>query len=274
MGGKVDKLIERLAVKPGKRIRLKNIDASDTSGLKDKEEAAELLAKNTTRMGELQHLLYAENTRSLLIIFQAMDSGGKDGTIRHVMTGVNPQGCRVVSFKAPSAEELDYGFLWRIHRAIPPKGEIGIFNRSHYEDVLVVRVHNIVPKKIWQARYEQINAFEKLLCDSGMVIIKFFLHISKDEQKQRLQERLDDPSKHWKFDPSDLSEREHWDDYMEAYEDVFEKCNTKCAPWYIIPANKKWFRNLAVSQIIVETLESLDMQYPEPKNGVASLKVD
>jgi len=194
-----------------------------------------------------------------------MDAGGKDGTVRHVMFGVNPQGCNVTSFKVPSAEESAHDFLWRIHKAAPPKGMIGIFNRSHYEDVLVARVHNLVPKEVWSTRYEHINSFEKMLVDSGTVILKFFLHISKAEQKKRLQSRLKDDSKHWKFSESDVQEREYWDDYTEVYEDAIKKCSTEWAPWYIVPANKKWYRDLVVGETIVKRLKDLGMKYPELK---------
>jgi PPK2 family polyphosphate:nucleotide phosphotransferase len=190
-----------------------------------------------------------------------MDAAGKDGTIKKVMSGVNPQGCRVSSFKAPTPEELSHDFLWRIHEEAPPRGYIGLFNRSHYEDVLIVRVHKLVSEKIWRGRYEHINNFEKLLADSGVTILKFFLHISKDEQKERLQKRLDNKDKNWKFNPGDLKERELWDDYMAAYEDAINKCNTPYAPWHVVPANKKWYRNLVISERLVEALESLEMKF-------------
>jgi len=261
---KLKNLDEKFIVKPGCKVDLSRYDPEYTAGFKDKEQTQELLTKNQLRLRELQYLLYAHNRYALLVILQAMDAGGKDGTIRHVMYGVNPQACKVTSFKKPSAEELDHDFLWRIHKAVPPKGEIGIFNRSHYEDVLVVRVHNIVPQKIWSKRYKQINDFEQILATSNVKILKFFLHISKKEQKQRFQKRLDNPNKNWKMNPKDLEERKLWDKYTEAYEAVFNKCSTKYAPWFIIPSNKKWFRNLVISQIIVETLEKLDMEFPKP----------
>ncbi len=213
---------------------------------------------------ELQRVLWAEGKHSLLIVLQAMDAGGKDGTIRHVFRGVNPQGCQVTSFKVPTKEELSHDYLWRIHKATPRRGYMGIFNRSHYEDVLVVRVHDLVPPEIWKQRYEQINHFEKLLADTGTTILKFFLHISKEEQKERFQARLDDPSKNWKFSMGDVEERGHWDDYMLAFEEALSRCSTPWAPWYVIPANRKWYRNVAVSNIIIETLEGLGMQYPPP----------
>lgn len=252
-----------IKVKPNQRVKLADIDLEDTGGL-EKQAAKERLAKNIERLSELQEVLYAEGKHGLLIVLQAMDAGGKDGTIRSIMSGVNPQGVSVTSFKAPTAVELAHDFLWRVHERVPLRGMIGIFNRSHYEDVLVVRVKNLVSKAIWQTRYDHINDFEQLLVDSGVTILKFYLHISKEEQKKRLQARLDQPQKRWKFNPADLGERERWDDYMRAFEDVFEKCSTKAAPWYIVPANKKWYRNVVISETIIKTLESLDMKFPEP----------
>ncbi len=252
-----------IKVKPNQKIKLAEIDPAASGNLK-KADAKELLAQNIERMAELQNVLYAEGKHALLIVLQAMDAGGKDGTIRSIMSGINPQGVRVTSFKAPTPEELAHDFLWRVHQTVPPRGMIGLFNRSHYEDVLVVRVKNLAPPKVWQTRYEHINNFEQLLTDSGVTILKFYLHISKEEQKERLQARLDEPDKRWKFNPGDLGERERWDDYMQAFEDVFEKCSPKAAPWYIVPANKKWYRNVVISETIVKTLESLDMKYPEP----------
>ena len=254
---------DQYRVEPGKSVTLRKIDAGETKGVKDKAEAQDLLTANIERLSQLQYELYAEDRRSLLIVLQGMDTAGKDGTIRHVMTGVNPQGCKVHSFKAPSANELDHGFLWRIHQRVPPRGEIGIFNRSHYEDVLVVRVHSIVPKKIWSKRYEQINRFEKNLVESGTTILKFFIYIDKDEQRERLQARLDDPEKHWKFNPGDLEERKLWDDYIEAYEETLTRCSKPSAPWFVIPANRKWYRDLVVSGIIVETLEKMKLKMPK-----------
>ncbi len=269
-----EKMSEVLLVEPGKSFNIAKWDADFTAQYKDKEKAVEILEKNRKRLGELQYTLYAENKHSLLIILQGMDASGKDGTIRHVMYGVNPQVCSVTSFKAPTSEELDHDFLWRIHNAVPPRGEIGIFNRSHYEDVLIVRVHDLVPKTVWSTRYEQINDFEKMLSKNNVTILKFFLHISKDEQKERLQERLNDPTKNWKMNPEDLKERELWDDYQKAYEVAIEKCSTKYAPWYIIPANKKWFRNIAVSEIIIETLENLKMKFPKPDFDPSTVVVE
>jgi PPK2 family polyphosphate:nucleotide phosphotransferase len=265
-------LTKRLRVSPGSKVRLADWDADDTAGVK-KEKAEELLERNVKRMGELEYRLYAEGRQSLLIVLQGMDAAGKDGTIRHVMTGLNPQSCRVTAFKVPSAEERSRDFLWRIHKAVPARGEIGIFNRSHYEDVLVVRVHNLAPKEIWSARYEQINHFEKFLTLNGTRVLKFFLHISKDEQRRRLVSRVDDPAKNWKITPADAAERRCWKDYHRAYEDALGHCSTKDAPWFIIPANKKWFRNLAVSQIIVEALEEMDPRLPKPPPDLAQIVI-
>ena len=268
------KLAKRFVVEPGAKLKLDERDPEDTAGIGGKDEAEEQVAKNASRLAELQYLLYADNRRALLVVLQAMDAGGKDGTIRHVISAFNPQGCRVTPFKVPSAEEADHDYLWRVHQAVPPKGEIGVFNRSHYEDVLVVRVHNLVPKGVWSKRYDQINAFEKLLSDNGIQIVKFFLHISKDEQKKRFQQRLEDPTKHWKLSAGDFAERKRWDDYMKAYEDALGRCSTECAPWYVIPANKKWFCHLAVSEILVSTLEALDMKFPEPTLDVSKVKLE
>ena len=256
------------------RIRLADCDPDDTADYTSKKDARKALKGVTRRLTELQYLLYAENKRGLLIVLQGMDASGKDGTIRHVMRGVNPQGTRVTSFKKPSVEELDHDFLWRIHRAMPRRGDIGIFNRSHYEDVLVVRVHDLVPERVWSERYDQINAFEKNLADNGIVILKFFLHISKEEQKKRFEDRLANPTRHWKISPADFEERQFWDQYTEAFEEVLTRCSTECAPWYVIPANRKWFRNLAVASIIVERLESLDMRFPEPSFDVSKIRID
>lgn len=255
------------------KVDLSAYDPDDCFGLGDKADAQDRLDKYHARLAELQELLYAENKRSLLIVLQAMDAGGKDGTIRHVMSSVNPQGCRVASFKAPTAEESAHDFLWRVHKVTPRRGEIGIFNRSHYEDVLIVRVHKLAPKDVWSKRYDQINEFEATLAASGVHILKFFLHISRQEQLKRFKERLDDPKKHWKISPTDFQERAYWDQYMKAYADAIGRCSTRHAPWFIIPSNEKWFRSLAISKIIVETLESLDMKYPEPAFDVSKIKV-
>jgi len=263
-------LREKLLLRPDTRITLADRDPGETLGL-DKEAAAEKTEKNIARLDELQYLMYAEHRRALLVVLQGMDGAGKDGTIRHVMRGLNPQGCRVTSFKAPSAEEANHDFLWRVHRAVPPSGEVAIFNRSHYEDVLAARVRKLVPKAVWTRRYDHINRFEQLLADSDIVIAKFFLHISKDEQRRRFEERLRDPTKQWKLSPSDLEDRTHWDDYVTAYQDALTRCSTSEAPWFIVPADKKWFRNFAVSRILVETLEALDMRFPKPTVDVSRI---
>ena len=267
------KLGKQFMVKSHTRLRLGEFDPDDTAGFEKGDKAQAQLEKNIARMDELQYRLYAESRRALLIVLQGMDASGKDGTVRHVMSGLNPQGCRVTSFKVPSAEEAKHDFLWRIHQAVPAQGEIGIFNRSHYEDVLVVRVHDLVPKSVWSARYDEINTFEKLLSENGVTILKFFLHISKEEQKERLEERLKDPARNWKISPADLKERERWGDYIKAYEAVLKKCSTPAAPWFVIPSNKKWFRNLAVSQIIVETLEQMNPKIPKATFDISKLRV-
>ena len=267
-------LSRRLRVKPGAQVDLADIDPAGTHGFEKGRDLEAALAKNIARIDELQYLMYAEHRRALLVVLQGIDASGKDGTIRHVMTGFNPQGCRVTPFKAPTPEELAHDFLWRIHHVVPGKGDVAIFNRSHYEDVLVVRVHELVPAPIWKRRYDQINDFERYLAENGVVIVKFFLHISKDEQKRRLERRIEDSTRQWKVALSDFEERKRWKEYQRAYEDAITKCNTKEAPWYVIPADKKWFRNLAVSQVLVETLEALDMRFPKPTVDLASLKLD
>ncbi len=265
-------LRERFEVKPGKKFRLRDRDPEDTAHVPDKDIAEAIQLKNTQKLIDLHDLLYAEQKHALLILLQGMDAAGKDGTIKHVMSGVNPSGCTVTSFKVPTAEEAAHDFLWRIHKAVPQKGYIGIFNRSQYEDVLVTRVHKMIPEKVWKSRYDRINDFEELLAENHVVLLKFFLHIDKDEQKRRFESRKDEPSKNWKISPADRREREFWDDYQAAYQDALEKCSTKFAPWYVIPANKKWFRNLAVSQIIVDALEELKMKYPVRQSALKSGK--
>ena len=237
----------------GKKVSLKDFDPSHSFKLK-KADAPPLLEKCHEELGELQELLYAAGHNGVLIVLQGMDTSGKDGTISHVMSNINPQGCRVTSFKAPTSDELSHDFLWRVHANTPGKGMMGIFNRSHYEDVLIVRVHNLLPEANWRANYEHINNFESLLAGTGTIIMKFFLHISKDEQAERLKAREDDVDKRWKINASDYKERQFWDDYQQAYEDLLEKCSTERAPWFIVPADRKWFRNLAIAQTIVETL--------------------
>jgi PPK2 family polyphosphate:nucleotide phosphotransferase len=264
--------IKKLMVVPGGKVKLKDWDPDDTLGWEKGHKAKASTQEAIDSLDRLQYLLYAEHKRALLIMLQGIDASGKDGTIRHVMTGCDPQGCLVTAFKKPSAEELAHDFLWRVHKAVPEYGNIGIFNRSLYEDVLVVRVHNLVPKDVWSKRYDQINKFEGFLHDNNVHILKFFLHISKDEQKKRFQERLDDPDRLWKVSQADFDERKLWDDYIGAYEDVLTKCSTPHAPWFIIPANKKWFRNLAVSHIIGQTLEDMHMKFPAPSIDVKKLK--
>ena len=264
--------VKKFKVDSNSRVKLDEIDASYKGEKEDKDSAQAELEKNTQRLHDLQYLMYAENKCSLLIVLQGMDAAGKDGIIDHVLTVMNPQGCRVYGFKTPSAEELAHDYLWRIHQAAPRKGYVSVFNRSHYEDVLVVRVHNLVPKEVWSKRYDEINAFERQLFDNGTHILKFYLHIDKEEQLARFKQRLDDPNRHWKISESDYAEREYWQDYERAYEDAISKCSTDYAPWFIIPSNHKWFRNLVVSQILVNTLESLNMKFPQPTANIAEIK--
>jgi len=263
---------KEFVVEPGKKVKLDDIDAGYKGHHEDKASAQDELLRNSKRLGELQYLLYAESNHSLLIVLQALDAGGKDGTINHVLSAMNPQGCSVSGFKAPSPEEASHDFLWRIHKETPTRGHVTVFNRSHYEDVLVVRVHKLVPKEVWSERYDAINTFEKELTDNGTHVVKFYLHIDRDEQLSRFKDRLEDPNRQWKISEADYSEREFWDDYIAAYEDAISKCSTAHAPWYIIPANHKWFRNLAVSQILVETLESLNMSLPPPRVNLAEIR--
>ena len=250
-------------------VDLRTTDPSDRGAYSgDRKQAKRLQKQLTKRLEELQELLYAEGRHKVLIVLQAMDAGGKDGTIRSVFDGTNPQGVKVASFKKPSSIEMAHDYLWRVHHHTPGRGEIAIFNRSHYEDVLVVRVNNLVLPEIWEKRYEQIVQFEKMLADEGTIIRKFFLHISKDEQKERFEARLSEPSKNWKFSLGDLKVREQWESYMEAYDAVLNRTSSEEAPWYVIPANRKWYRNLVISQILVDTLESLDMRYPDPEESL------
>jgi len=265
---------DRYRVRPGK-ADLHRFDPDDRSAFDgDKQEGKERIAFLNRRLEELQEALYAEGKHRLLIVLQALDAGGKDGTIRSVFDGVNPQGVRVTCFKAPTAAELAHDFLWRVHPHVPRNGEIAIFNRSHYEDVLVVRVHGLVPKERWRARYAHIVAFEQMLVDEGSHVLKFFLHISKDEQRKRLQERIDDEKKRWKFNAKDLEERAHWDDYTQAYEEALAATSTEHAPWYVVPANRNWYRDLVVSEVIVEALESMRIRLPDADPSVLSLKVE
>jgi PPK2 family polyphosphate:nucleotide phosphotransferase len=264
--------LQRFKVQPGVRVKLKDVDPGFTDGYKNHEAADEEIVQFQKRLRELQELLYALQRHSLLICLQAVDTGGKDGTISHVLGAMNPQGCRVAAFRHPSAEELAHDFLWRAHRAAPASGQVVIFNRSHYEDVLVVRVHNLVAEEVWTHRYDQINAFEKGLVEHDTHILKFYLHISKEEQLERFKERLDDPNKQWKISAADYQERQFWNDYVSAYEDALSQCSTEHAPWFVVPANHKWFRNLAVARIVVEYLETLNMKYPKPTVDIEHIR--
>lgn len=266
------KFSKELIVKPGEKVRLSKYDADDTLGWHKGHKMEASLENALQRIDNLQYRLGAERKQALLIVLQGLDTAGKDGTIRHVMTGMNPQGCKVTSFKVPTTEEAAHDFLWRVHKAVPELGEVGIFNRSHYEDVLVVRVHKLVPKEVWSERYDQINQFESILAANGVRILKFFLHISKDEQRKRLMQRIDDPGRQWKISEADFHERKFWNDYTDAYEHAIAKCSTEDAPWFIIPSNKKWFRNLAVSHVIAETLEDMNPKFPPPTVDVSKIK--
>lgn len=263
-----------LQLKPGASCKLSELDAEAGSDRFDKESAETRVAENARVIAGLAQRLYAERKQAILLVLQGMDTSGKDGTIRTIMKGVNPQSCQVVSFKKPTEEELDHDFLWRVHNQVPRKGNIGIFNRSHYEDVLIVRVHQLVPEKVWSKRYDQINEFEELLSESGTRIIKCFLHITKEEQRKRLQARIDDPEDHWKFNPLDLAERKHWDAYQRAYEEAIQRCNTANAPWYIIPSDRKWYRNLVVSQLLRSQLEELKPEFPPSQTAFEGLVVE
>src|SRR5215468_5241538 len=265
----------KFRIQPGTRVHLAKRDPADKSAVPaSKAERLARLAELTPRIDTLQDLLYAERRHKVLVVLQGMDTAGKDGTIRHVFSTVDPLGVRAVSFRAPVGEELEHDFLWRVHRQVPRLGEMVIFNRSHYEDVLIVRVHKGIARDECQRRYEHINGFERTLTENGMTILKFFLHISQDEQRQRLQERLDNPTKHWKFNPSDLQERKHWDAYMQAYEEAIAATSTDCAPWYVVPSDSKSTRNLIVSSILLEQLEALKMQYPRPAEDYTGMVVE
>jgi PPK2 family polyphosphate:nucleotide phosphotransferase len=273
---RLGKLAKPFRITDGERFRLRDIDPGDTLqfGSEDKPRAGKALAMGIEAMAELQGMLYAQDRWAVLLVFQAMDAAGKDGTIKHVMSGVNPQGCEVYSFKAPSEEELDHEYLWRSMKSLPQRGRIGIFNRSYYEETLVVRVHpellakqklpaEVITKDIWKERYQDIRSFERYLTRNGIVLRKFFLHVSKKEQKRRFLERLEDPAKNWKFSTNDTKERKFWDDYMKAYEDAIRHTATKDAPWYVVPADNKWFTRVVVAAAVVETLGSLGLSYPE-----------
>jgi PPK2 family polyphosphate:nucleotide phosphotransferase len=263
----------RFRVEPGTRMRLAEVDPDESEHYGRKKDVNEELRRHRDRISDLQARLYGEQRRSLLIVLQAMDTGGKDGTIKGVFQGVNPQGCQVWSFKAPSNEEAAHDFLWRYHQKAPSKGMIHIFNRSHYEDVLIVRVKDLVPESVWRPRYEAINQFEYALTSDGVTVLKFFLHISRDEQKRRLESRLADPDKRWKFSSNDLKERAYWDDYQAAFEDAVNECSTSYAPWYVVPANKKWYRNLVVARTIADTLEAMSPRFPAAERGLDKVEI-
>ncbi len=263
--------MKNFQVAPGSKVRLSHFDPGFI-GKHTPESASLATDKNKQRLKDLQELLYAEHKHSLLVCLQAIDAGGKDGTIRHVFGAMNPQGCKVATFRPPCDHERNHDFLWRAHRDAPACGDVTIFNRSHYEDVLIERVRGLVPKSVWSKRYAQINDMERILSENGTHILKFFLHISKDEQLKRFQERLADPTKHWKISEADYTERARWDEYMDAFDAMLSKCSTDHAPWHIIPADNKWFRDLAVSQITADTMESLDMQYPPPQADLKKIK--
>lgn len=254
------------------KIKLKHFDPNFSDGL-DKKEVREETERLHRRIGELQHLLYANARCALVVMFQGMDAAGKDSSVRNLLIDVNPAGVETANFKEPSREELAHDFLWRIHKAIPRYGNIGIFNRSHYEDVLVVRVQKIVPKEIWQQRYKQINAFEKVLFENRVILLKFFLHLSKEEQAVRFQDRLENPAKNWEFSSSDLVSRSHWDEYQQAFEDMLNECSTRICPWHVVPADRKWYRDYMVAKTVVDTLEDLKMRWPKPKEDLSKIKI-
>ncbi len=264
--------IDHFRVKPGKGLDLADIDPEITHFWEssDKDGGKQYAAALNSELEELQELLWAEGKHRVLVVLQAMDAGGKDSTIKHVFDGVNPSGVRVAAFKKPSSLELSHDYLWRIHSEVPGNGELVIFNRSHYEDVLVVRVEELVPAKRWEKRYDHIVNFEQMLADEGTTIIKIFLHISKEEQRERFQARLDEADKNWKFEPADMQARSRWDDYQDAFQDALQRTSTESAPWYVVPANRKWYRNIVVSEIIIQTLKALKMRYPEASPDVAS----
>jgi PPK2 family polyphosphate:nucleotide phosphotransferase len=270
-----DKDAKRWRIEPGAKVDLTTFDPKDLSGAPGDQDATEAAtAELLTKLEDLQNRLWAESKQALLVVLQAMDGGGKDGTIKKVFGGVNPQGCRVAAFKEPTPVELAHDFLWRVHQVVPKHGEIAIFNRSHYEDVLIVRVHDIVPKKVWKERYELINGFERTLTASGTTVVKFFLHISKDEQADRFRKRVENPDKRWKFRTGDLAERKLWDQYQEAYGDAIGKTATEAAPWYLVPADHKWFRDWVVSTVLVETLERMNPTFPEPEEDLSKIVIE
>lgn len=266
-------MVQPIKLEAGTKVRLAGFDPADCGGW-EKAAALARVEQNVARLDEWAYRLYAENRRALLIVLQGMDTSGKDGVIRKVLTGINPQVCQVTSFKQPSEEEADHDFLWRIHRAVPRRGNVGIFNRSQYEDVLVVRVHKLVPEEEWRKRYERINEFERMLVEGGTTIVKFFLHISNQEQRKRLQARLEDPTKRWKFSHADVAERLLWDEYQRAYEDVLRLCTTDHAPWHIVSADRKWYRDLIISTVLLETFEAMNPQFPPAEEGLNGLVVE
>jgi PPK2 family polyphosphate:nucleotide phosphotransferase len=259
---------------PGSKFRLEEFDPGYTGKYDDDDDAKKDAKENLKRLYELQEMMYAQGKRALLIVFQGMDTSGKDGVIKDVVGAFNPQGAHIHSFKVPNSEELAHDYLWRVHKVTPARGTVGVFNRSQYEDVLVVRVAKLAPKEVWSKRYDHINDFERLLSDCGVSIVKFFLHISSEEQVERLRDRQETPSKQWKFSPGDLDVRKQWDEYQRAYEDALTLCNTEHAPWYVIPANRKWYRDLAVSTILVQTMEKMDLRYPDPVPNIHSYSVE
>jgi PPK2 family polyphosphate:nucleotide phosphotransferase len=267
--------LKRYRIKPGSKVDLARYDPGDISAANgDKVDTEKVFADLNQRLELLQERLWAEHRHKVLVVLQGLDTSGKDGVIRKVFEGVNPMGVRAVAFRAPTPEELDHDFLWRVHPRVPGCGELVIFNRSHYEDVLVPRVRRLVSQKVWKARYDQINDFERLLTETGTTLLKFYLHISKDEQKQRLQERLDDPEKRWKFRKGDLEDRALWEEYMKAYEDLLARTSTRHAPWYVVPADKKWYRNLVIASVLVETLEKLGISRPEPEEDLTGVVIE
>jgi PPK2 family polyphosphate:nucleotide phosphotransferase len=265
--------LKEFIVEPGTKIRLKHFDPDYHGKHESHQDALPEIQKYVEKMAQLQYLMYAERKHSLLIVLQGLDAAGKDGVVRHVLTGMNPAGCVAVGFRQPTPEELAHDFLWRVHPHVPAKGSVAIFNRSHYEDVLVVRVHDLVPENVWSKRYDEINDFERLIAkQNNTTILKFFLHISKQEQLARFAKRLDDPARQWKISDSDYKERDYWGNYTQAFEDVLNKTSTECAPWFVIPSNHKWFRNLAISQIILREMEDMGMQFPKPTVNLAEIR--
>jgi PPK2 family polyphosphate:nucleotide phosphotransferase len=266
-------LHSRFVVEPGARVKLNEVDAGSPADCESANAAGAMTRCVAEKLAQLQCLMYAEKRHSLLIVLQGLDASGKDGVVRHLLKGIHPMGCRVAGFRQPKPEELDHDFLWRVHPHLPGKGEVAIFNRSHYEDVLVVRVHGIVPTEYWLKRYDLINDFERLIAvENNTTILKFYLHISKEEQLTRFQQRLEDPARQWKISEADYHERTYWPDYMKAFEDMLHRTSTRYAPWFVIPADRKWFRDLAIAQIVTHTLESLNMQWPEPKVDIAEIR--